>query len=320
MPETPEYPEQEHPRIIIIAGPTAAGKSRLGLELAQRFEGEIVSADSMQVYRNMDIGTAKPSPEEQAMVRHHLIDVVNPDEEFNAALFFDLATNIINKLYKEGKTIFVVGGTGLYIRVLTGGLIDTPGPSSEVRAKLKSEMVRFGKPYLYEMLKDLDPASARRIHPNDSVRTIRALEALELTGESITRIQRQHGFGERRYDCLKIGVNLDRQELFRRIEERTDLMMDNGLVAETERLLERGCSEDLKPMQALGYKHIIKFLKGELVLDEAVEKIKTDTRHYAKRQITWFGRDGEIQWHRPEDRDIAEKIAHFLDRRPLKKP
>lgn len=309
----PEHQISGRPRIVIIAGPTATGKSRLGLKLAQRFKGEIVSADSMQVYRYMDIGTDKPAPEEQAAVRHHLIDVINPDEEFNAALFFDLASGVIDKLGKEGRQIFVVGGTGLYIRVLTGGLIQTPGPSRDLRARLKSEMARFGKPYLYEMLKDLDPASARRIHPNDSVRIIRALEALELTGESITRTQREHGFSERRYDILKIGVNLERKELFRRIEERTDKMIAAGLVEETERLLEMGYRGDLKPMQTLGYKHIIQHLKGALGLDEAVEKIKTDTRHYAKRQLTWFGKDPEIEWHHPENEDVEEKVAQFLN-------
>jgi len=308
----PEAHDRGRPRIIIIAGPTAAGKSRLGLKLAQRFKGEIVSADSMQVYRFMDIGTAKPSPEEQAAVRHHLIDIVNPDEEFNAAVFFELASNAIDKLWKEGKRIFVVGGTGLYIRVLTGGLIDTPGPSRDLRARLRSEMARFGKPYLYEMLKDLDPPSARRIHPNDSVRIIRAIEALELTGHSITMIQREHGFAERRYDYIKIGVKMDRNDLFRRIEQRTDQMIARGLVAETEKLLEMGYRGDLKPMQALGYKHIIQYLKGALGLDEAVEKIKTDTRHYAKRQLTWFGKDSEIEWHHAEDGDIEQKIAQFL--------
>lgn len=309
----PGNPGPPRPRIIIITGPTAAGKSRLGMDLAQRFNGEIVSADSLQVYRYMDIGTAKPSPEEQAKVRHHLIDVVDPDEEFNAAVFLEAAGNVIENLRDQGRRIFVVGGTGLYIRVLTGGLIDTPGPSRDLRARLRAEMARFGKGYLYEMLKDLDPASARRIHPHDSVRMIRALEALELTGESITRRQRNHAFGECRYDCLKIGVNLKREELFRSIAERTGQMIEKGLVAETQKLLEMGYGEGLKPMQALGYKHIIQYLKGRLGLDEAVEKIKTDTRHYAKRQLTWFGRDDEIHWHHPEDGDIEAKVAQFLD-------
>lgn len=309
----PEDRDPGRPRLVIIAGPTAAGKSSLGLRLARRFNGEILSADSMQVYRFMDIGTAKPSPEEQAAVRHHLIDVVNPDEDFNAAIFHDLAGAVADDLWNGGKRIFVVGGTGLYIRVLTGGLIDTPGPSSDLRARLKGEMARSGKNCIYEMLEDLDPESARRIHPNDSVRIIRALEALELTGESITSIQRGHGFTERRYDYLKIGINVDRKELFRGIDERTDQMIAKGLVAETENLLARGYHGDLKPMQALGYKHIIQYLNGTVGLDEAVEKIKTDTRRYAKRQLTWFGRDPEMEWLNPEDGQIEEKVAQFLD-------
>lgn len=303
-------------RIVIIAGPTAAGKSRLGMRLAQIFGGEIVSADSMQVYRHMDIGTAKPAPEEQAAVRHHLIDVVDPDGEFNASIYFDLAGGAIEMLRREGRPVFVVGGTGLYIRALTGGLISMPGPSADIRARLKGELARFGKPYLYEMLRDLDPASARRIHPNDSVRAIRALEALELTGESITRMQDEHGFGQRRYECLKIGVGPDRAELFRRIDERTGQMIENGLVGETEKLLEMGYGEELKPMQALGYRHIIGYLKGSSGLNEAVEKIKTDTRHYAKRQLTWFRRDPGIEWVHPENGpdngEIERKIARFL--------
>jgi tRNA dimethylallyltransferase len=270
----------------------------------------------MQVYRHMDIGTAKPTPEEQAAVRHHLIDVVEPDEEFNASIYFDLANSSIETIRKEGRPVFVVGGTGLYIRALTGGLINMPGPSADIRARLKGEMARSGKACLHEMLRDLDPASARRIHPNDSVRTIRALEALELTGESITRMQREHGFGQRRYECLRIGVSVDREELFRRIDERAGRMIENGLVEETQKLLAMGYGEELKPMQALGYRHIAAYLKGRWGLDEAVGKIKTDTRHYARRQLTWFRREPGIEWIDPaEVQDgggIERKIARFL--------
>jgi tRNA dimethylallyltransferase len=300
-------------RLIIILGPTAAGKSKTALELARRFDGEIISADSMQVYRHMDIGTAKPSSEERARVTHHLIDVVDPDGQFNAAMFLELAVKAIDDIRSRNRNVFVVGGTGLYIRVLTGGLIEGPGPSPGFRERLNSEMTLYGKAYLYEMLKDLDEEAAKRLHPNDSARIIRALETIELTGSSITAMQCQHGFRQRRYNYVKIGLNLPREELYRRIGERCREMMGQGFVEETRKLLEMGCGEGLKPMQALGYRHIVQHLKGLLGLEEALEKVRTDTRHYAKRQLTWFCRDSEIEWHRPQDEGIEARIREFLD-------
>lgn len=304
--------QRDLPRIVIIVGPTASGKSTLALRLAHRSGGEIVSADSMQVYRYMDVGTAKPSPEARSLVRHHLIDVVNPDEHFNASKFLELASRAVDDINVRGKRVFVAGGTGLYIRALTGGLIRAPGQASEFREELKREAAAHGRQSLHDMLERLDPETARRIHPNDAVRTIRALEALRLTGESITALQMQHGFRQRRYDFLQIGLRLERAELYRRIDERALEMVEKGLVEETRRLLDMGYGEDLKPMQALGYKRIIEYLKGLCGLEEALDRIRTDTRRYAKRQLTWFRKEDGIEWRSPDDPEIDRLVEDYL--------
>jgi len=305
-----------NPRLIIIAGPTGIGKSIISLDIAHAFRGEIISADSMQVYRFMDIGTAKPSPEDRALVPHHLIDVVDPDEEFNAALYGNEARRVIGKLHENKKNILVIGGTGLYIRVLTGGLVPGPGRDAGLRDIFRQEIERYGTAYLHERLKEKDRDAAERIHPNDAVRLMRALEVIELSGESIVAQQKNHGFGDRPYECLKIGLMEDRGRLYEKIDRRCDEMIEKGLVGEVENLLARGYSESLKPMQSLGYRHMIAYLKGTMSLDEAVTRMKRDTRNYAKRQLTWFRADGEIVWFNPGDRDgIKKRIGDFLSGR-----
>lgn len=302
------------PKVICILGPTGVGKTAMALELADRWGGEIVSADSMQVYRHMDIGTAKPTPEERRRIPHHLLDVADPDEPFDASLYIRLANGIIADLQREGRPVFVVGGTGLYIRALLGGLIDGPGADESLRQALREEMNRLGKPHLYEKLRARDERAAVRIDPHDGVRIIRALEVLELTGRSIVQHQQEHRFREASYEALRIGLRLDRERLNDRIERRTDRMIADGFAEEVRRLLGMGYTEYLKPMQSLGYRDMVSFLAGRQSLAEAVRKIKRDSCRYAKRQMTWFTADREVCWYDPGDVEAASRrIDLFLN-------
>ena len=301
------------PRLIVILGPTAVGKTAAAIALARESGGEIISADSMQVYRFLDIGTAKPTLEEQSLVKHHLIDVINPDEQFNAAMFIRLAEVIIGKLIDTGKPIFVVGGTGLYIKALLGGLFEGPDADEDLRGLYRQELKQFGKTYLYEKLKEKDGQAAAQIDRNDIPRIIRALEVLELSGLSIVEKQKAHHFGDKPYDFIKIGLMMERAELYERIDQRTEKMIEDGLVDEVEGLFSMGYHGSLKPMQALGYKHIARLIKGSYNLADAIRMIKRDTRHFAKRQMTWFGADRQIEWFAPSDLDaVRRRIDHFL--------
>ncbi|MBN2396883.1 MAG: tRNA (adenosine(37)-N6)-dimethylallyltransferase MiaA [Deltaproteobacteria bacterium] len=297
------------PFLIVITGPTGVGKTDLAIRLAERFDGEIVSADSMQVYRYLDIGTAKPSPEDRARVPHHLIDVVDPDEEFNAALFVEQAGAAIRSLHGRGKRAFVVGGTGLYLAALIGGLLEAPGADGTLRDAYRDEAARHGKEYLYERLKRIDPAAAGSIHPNDLVRTIRALEVVERTGRSIIAIQGAHRFGDSAYDCVKIGLTIDRNILYGRINDRVDRMMADGLVEEGERLLEMGYDEETLPLQAMTYRNVLSCIRGDLSREDMVRLVKRDTRHYARRQLTWFRRDSDIKWFAPQDENMISRAV-----------
>ena len=305
--------ETRKPKIIIILGPTAVGKTDLALDLASGFGGEIISADSMQVYRHLDIGTSKPSPQERERVPHHLIDVVNPDEEFSAARFNEMARGIIGDL--EGrKAVFVVGGTGLYVRTLTGGLIE--GSDAELRKRYREALEREDGVSLYGRLRQLDAPAAERIHPRDKVRIVRALEEAELTGEPISAKQRRHGFRDIRYEALRIGLYRDREELYRRIDSRAAQMVEAGLVGETEKILRMGYHEKLKPLQTLGYRHFIRHLKGGATLEEALQSMQRDTRHYARRQMTWFRGEAAVEWFHPTEADaVRTRVAAFLRRR-----
>ena len=306
----------EGPRLIIVLGPTAAGKTAAAIHLAKQWNGEIVSSDSMQVYRFMDIGTAKPTPAEQSQIPHHLIDIVNPDETFNAACFMERARAVIAELHKKGKRIIVAGGTGLYIRALLGGLFAGPGADETLRRYYSTILEREGKPGLYEILKARDSRAAAVIHPNDAARMIRALEVMELTGFSIVDQQQEHGFAHQPYRVLKIGLRCPRAVLYERIEARTEQMMDQGFLQEVRQLLNMGYHERLRPMQALGYKQLVRVLKGDLDLEDAVSQLKRDTRHYAKRQLTWFGADPDISWFGPGDEEeIARLAGRFLEER-----
>ena len=307
--------EKLRPKIVIILGPTGTGKTDLSLKLAPDLDAEIISADSMQVYRFMDIGTAKPSPGDQSRVRHHLIDIVDPDEQFNAARFAGKAGEIIRRLIADGRTVLVVGGTGLYIRALTGGLIDGPSPDREYRRRQREDLKKFGAVHLHERLMELDATAARRIGVNDAMRIIRALEVYERGGESISQKQETHGFRQRCYDFLKIGLQLPRQELYDRINRRCEEMIERGIVDEVRKLLARGYEEKARALHSLGYKHIISYIRGHLPLEEALRLMQRDTRNFAKRQITWFGADDDIEWFSPRDEEsILSRARGFLGR------
>lgn len=304
------------PCLIIITGPTAIGKTETVVTLAEPLGAEVISADSMQVYKRMDIGTAKPSPQEQACVRHHMIDVVEPDEPFSAALFTKMAEPIIRRLHSSGTPVFVAGGTGLYIKALTQGLFPCPEGDKALRQRLKHEAATQGRHVLFDRLRAADPASAAKIHPNDEYRLIRALEVFELTGRSFSEHRATHGFKEGRYRTLKIGLSMDRHLLYERIEKRVDRMLKQGFLDEVQGLLNNGFSPHLKSMQSLGYAHAVRFLRGDYSFDEMVRTLKRDTRRYAKRQLTWFNADQEMIWVEPEEIKRMKKMVDTFLRHP----
>lgn len=298
------------PKLVIILGPTGAGKSEVAVDIALRLGGEVVNADSQLVYRYMDIGTAKPATEAREKVRHHLIDLVDPDGGFNAALYRESALKAIQEITARGKKAIVCGGTGLYLRALVQGLFAGPGKSPEVRKRLETQAQENGLSVLYERLREVDPDATRWIHPNDRYRIIRALEVFELTGKGISSWQKEHGFAESAFEVIKIGLNRERQELYDLINQRCDEMIAGGLVDEVKGLVEKGYSLDLPALQSVGYRQIGLYLRGELSLDEAVILIKRDTRHLAKRQLTWFRADKQIRWFYPEkDREKIHKAV-----------
>ncbi|MBI5563032.1 MAG: tRNA (adenosine(37)-N6)-dimethylallyltransferase MiaA [Deltaproteobacteria bacterium] len=305
----------ERTRIVIIAGPTASGKSGLAVELAERFGGEVVSADSMQVYRGMDIGTAKISVSWRRGVPHHLIDVCEPSEDYSAARFAKDAGEKIDEIRARGRSAFIAGGTGLYIKALVGGLCDAPSGDRALREALMAEAEADGAASLHERLRAIDPASASAIHPNNLPRVIRAIEVAMLTGRPISEAHRGHGFAQAPYDTLKIGIMAERDALCKAIEERVDGMIKAGLVEEARGLFGR-YGHGVKPLSGLGYKEMAGYLNGLYPLGEAVSMLKTNTRRYAKRQMTWFRKDAGIRWFSIGQKDdIMGAVEVFLQRR-----
>ena len=288
------------PKLVIILGPTGVGKSEVAIEAALEVAGEIINADSQQVYRYMDIGTGKPSIEQRQTIPHHLIDIVDPDDEFDAARFRALALESGREVRSRGKGVLLCGGTGLYIRALTHGLFAGPPRDAAVRDRLEREAQESGLAVLYERLERVDPEATTWIHPNDRQRIIRALEVFTVTEKPISRWQKEHGFKESAFETLKIGLNREREELYALIERRCDEMIAQGLVEEVKGLVERGCRLDLKSLQSVGYRQIGLYLSGVMDLQEAVLGMKRETRHLAKRQLTWFRSDQEIRWFHPE--------------------
>lgn len=302
--------------LIVIVGPTAVGKTDVSILVARRLDGEIVSADSMQIYKFMNIGTAKPTPEEMKDVKHHMIDIVEPWKEFSVAQFQRQARSCIEGIHSRGKLPIVVGGTGLYINSLTFDL-DFANTVSDprFRAELQKLARERGKEYLYEWLVRVDPDTAKRLHINDLRRIIRALEVYRCSGKPMS----EYNTGMREavpYNLVIFGLTMPREELYRKIEKRVDRMMDEGLVDEVKGLLARGCTREMVSMQGLGYKEVIGYLEGEYTLSEAVELLKRNTRRFAKRQFTWFKRDDRIIWidisEIGDKEEIANSIVHYI--------
>jgi tRNA dimethylallyltransferase len=301
------------PKLIVICGPTGVGKTRFAIALAKRFDGEIVGADSMQIYRDLAIGTAKPTAAERAQIPHHLVDCVPPSEAFSAAEYARRAREIVTELIDRGKRPFVVGGTGLYIKALLQGLTEAAPSDRAVRGALREEADRLGLPALYRRLDRVDPASAARIHPNDGFRIIRALEVQTLTGRPMSAVQAAHRFPPSPYRSLKIGLRNERAALYARIDARVDAMLAEGFLDEVRRLRAAGLNPHGKAMQSLGYRHLNAFLDGDCDWEAAVRTLKRDHRRYAKRQLTWFGADPEIHWVAPTAIEaVAVQVAGFL--------
>ncbi len=300
-------------KVIVITGPTASGKSTLAVDLARLLGGEIINADSMQVYRGMDVATAKTTISARRGVPHHLLDVVDPDQEFNAAIYRSMAAPLVARIVARRKVCLVVGGTGLYIKALLGGLFECPSGDETLRKGLRQQCEQYGSASLHQELRELDPVYAGQVHPNDRIRILRALEVIHQTKKPMSRLIQEHRFRDRPFRSLLIGLQRDREELYRRINERCLAMIAGGLMSETEGLLRRGYAADLKPMQAIGYRHMVSVLEGDLTLDEATRRLQIETRHYAKRQLTWFRAERGMNWYRPEDQDqITHRIEAFL--------
>jgi len=310
-----EHPCPEEKRILVLVGPTGSGKTSLSLRIAAEWRIEIVSADSMQIYRGMDIGTAKPSAAERRSVPHHLIDIVDPNESYHAARYQRDADRLVADICRRGKTPLVVGGSGLYVKALLHGLF--PDATVNENGTWGEKLEAYGKlgDHPHERLAKRDAEAASRIHPNDDVRAQRALEVLLRTGRSITEFQKEHGFKEHRYQACMIGLSPAREKLYDRIDDRVDAMISAGLLEEVRSLLEKGYAPGLPSMQGLGYRHMLQVLGGEHALSEAVGLMKRDTRRYAKRQITWFQKQEKVTWYDPArgDKEICNAIRRFLE-------
>ena len=283
--------------IICLAGPTASGKTALAVELAKEFDGEVVSCDSMQVYRRMDIGTAKPTKEEMQGIPHHMIDVASPEEDYSVSRYCAQAAPIVEDIVARGKTAIIAGGTGLYMDSLIRGNDFAPFPSTGVRQRLEAQADAEGLEAMADWLRSVDPASAARLHLSDRKRIIRALEVFLETGETITEHNRKTQSIPPKYNPLWLGLDFaDRGELYRRIDTRVDAMLEMGLMEEIRELLASGIPAKCTAMQAIGYKEFVNALNGEETVEKAAEEVKKSSRHYAKRQLTWFRRNPRLHW------------------------
>lgn len=290
--------------VLVLVGPTAIGKTALSIDLANRFNCEIISMDSMQIYRYMDIGTAKITHEEQQGIRHHLLDIVEPNEHYDASCFCKDAIVAIDDIHKRGKNVLLTGGTGLYLQALVEGLFQGPPGNDAIRKELQLELEEQGVEEIYAQLQTVDSISADRIHPNDTYRVLRALEVYRSTGKPLST-----HFNDQRKQCVfndirQIGLTCERERLYQRINLRTDIMIDQGLEAEVQGLLDKGYSRNLKPMGSIGYKHMINYILGDWGFNEMTTLLARDTRRYAKRQYTWFNKNKEIVWH-----DVSEPLT-----------
>jgi len=302
------------PKLFVILGPTAIGKSTVAFYLAKKYDASIINADSLQVYRYFDIGTSKPSSEERIKVPHYLIDIIDPEQEFNAAIFKNIAESTISKLSEENRKIIVVGGTFLYVKILLSGLIEENELKSELRKKIEKIKESKGLSYLYKVLIKVDQESANKIKSNDFIRIQRALEVFFSTGMKMSDLQQKHGFQNDNYEICKIGLQMERQDLNNMINQRVDNMIFNGFIEEVKNLREKGYDTKLKPMKSIGYKELNNYLSGTMEKDEAIDLIKQNTRRYAKRQLTWLRKEKKISWYNKESdlRIIEEKFNKFF--------
>lgn len=300
--------------LIILTGPTAVGKTKLSIELAKAVNGEIISADSMQVYKHMDIGSAKIKKEEMCGVPHHLIDVLEPDEEFHVVRFQEMAKQAMEEIYAKGKVPILAGGTGFYIQAVVKDIdFSKETEKSPVREELEKLAEEKGYEYLHERLQQVDPKSAEKIHANNVKRVIRALEYFELTGKPISLHNEEEAAKESPYNVAYFVLNDVRERLYERIDARVDAMLQEGLVEEVSGLAKKGYTKDMVSMQGLGYKEILSYLDGSYTLDEAVYILKRDTRHFAKRQLTWFKREKDVIWVNKQDFHYEEnEILNYI--------
>lgn len=293
--------------LIILTGPTAVGKTKLSIALAKAVNGEIISADSMQVYKHMDIGSAKIKKEEMCGVPHYLIDVLEPDEEFHVVRFQEMAKLAMNEIYAKGKVPILTGGTGFYIQAVVKDIdFSKESEKSPIREELEQLAKEKGCAYLHEKLQQVDPKSAEKIHANNVKRVIRALEYFELTGNPISVHNEEESLKESPYNVAYFVLNDLREKLYERINARVDLMLQEGLIEEVSMLAKKGYTKDMVSMQGLGYKEILSYLEGNCTLDEAVYILKRDTRHFAKRQLTWFKREQDVIWINKQDFNYQE--------------
>ena len=300
--------------LMAILGPTAVGKTELSLKIAEQINGEIISADSMQIYRNMDIGTAKASQFDRKQIKHHLIDIVNPDQDFSVADYQERVDALIPKIVKRGNIPILVGGTGLYIKaIIQGFLFPEMETNNELRSKLEKEAEKYGNEYVHNKLEEIDIELANKLHPNDLRRVIRGIEVYNETGNTITYYKKKQEATPMRYNALKIGLTREREMLYKRINQRIDIMIENGLINEVENLLDSGYDIGMTALQGLGYKEIVGYLNNEYSLDEAVRILKRDTRHFAKRQITWFNRDNDINWFNLSQRNTEPVFNEIMN-------
>lgn len=296
--------------LIVIVGPTAVGKSRIAIPVAQALGTEILTADSRQVYRGMDIGMDKPSVAQRGGVPHRLIDLVEPDQPFNVGEYRRLALADIARLHREGRVPLMVGGTGLYVRAVVRGLWDGPPADWEYRDELARLARQEGAEHLHRRLTAVDPVLARTLHPHDEVKIMRGLEAFHRTGRPLSELHREHAFAERPFSTLIIGLNRERPSLYRRVDARVEEQLVHGLLDETRRLLAQGYGRHLGSMKGLGYRQLSGYLAGESSFEEAVRRLKRDTRRFAKRQLTWFRKEPGVVWLQIGDEESADSVAH----------
>ena len=305
----------EKPKLFTILGPTSVGKSNLALELARKFNCIIISADSLQIYRYFDIGTSKPSLEERKEVRHYMIDIVDPDQDYNAGIYRKEASAVIYEVFKKKRNIILVGGTFLYAKVLISGLIEDIAVDKGVRENLDKIRTEKGTAFLHGKLEELDPAASKNIHVNDYVRIQRALEVYYVTGERISELQKSHKFRGEDFIVRKVALNNERKLLNMKINSRVDTMIENGLIDEVKNIRSMGYGDNIKPMKAIGYKEINSCLNSEISLKEAIDLIKKNSRRFAKRQMTWLRNEKSIQWYdiSKDKNKVIEECREFFD-------